>query len=129
MSNSKKRFSIARKEFEDLVFQTIKELPRQFRKRMDNIEIVIEERPSLKILHDLHFNSPKELLGLYHGIPLKKRSTYYGNCLPDRIVLYKENIENSASNKMDLKMQIRNVLFHEIGHHFGLDEDELEEID
>ncbi|MEM2982930.1 MAG: metallopeptidase family protein [Candidatus Bathyarchaeia archaeon] len=129
MRYKKGLFSRGIKEFEELVFQAMKELPRPFRRKMENVEIVIEDRPSPEILDDLKLNSPRELLGLYQGIPLNARPGYYGNCLPDRIVLFKENIEYGARDEEELKMAIKDVLFHEIGHYFGLQEDELEDID
>lgn len=103
----------------------MKELPPPFRRKMKNIEIVIEDMPPRDLLNKLGIASPGNLLGLYQGIPLTSRHAFYGNVLPDRIVLFKENIESRVSSKEELKPIIRDVLLHEIGHYFGLDEKEL----
>ena len=125
MYRKAKRPITDRTEFEGLVIEALKGLPRAFRKKMKNIEIVIEDRPQGAMLRGLDVHSPRDLLGLYQGVPLTARHAYYGNVLPDRIVLFKENIEFRADSKGALKERIREVLLHEIGHYFGLSEDEL----
>jgi len=67
------------------------------------------------------------LLGLYHGIPQSERGSWYGNMLPDRIVIYQRPIEAVARNRREIQKEIRITLMHEIGHHFGLGEEELSE--
>lgn len=67
------------------------------------------------------------LFGLYTGIPLTKRSSSYGMVLPDKITLYQRTIEEGCRTKQEVQAQIRTTLLHEIGHHFGLSEDELEQ--
>jgi predicted Zn-dependent protease with MMP-like domain len=102
--------------FERLVKEALAELPDLFRKKLENLEIVVEELP------------PRQsgLLGLYQGVPLKRRGVFYGNILPDKITLYKANIEQIALQRREpLQDWIRRVLFHEIGHHFGFDEESI----
>ena len=107
-------------DFREMVFAALKELPRPFRDKLRNIDVVVEEMPP----------TGKALLGLYQGVPLKKRSIFYGNILPDKITLYKRNIERMAQLTGEpLKEWIERVLFHEIGHHFGFDEDSLRELE
>ncbi len=120
-----KRGLVDRTEFEGLVIEAMKELPPAFRRKMKNIEIVIEDMPTRDLLNKLGITSPGNLLGLYQGIPLTSRHAFYGNVLPDKITLFKENIESRAASKGELKSIIRDVLLHEIGHYFGLDEKEL----
>jgi predicted Zn-dependent protease with MMP-like domain len=117
---------IDRDGFGDMVIQAMKELPPAFRRKMKNIEIVIEDLPGRDLLLELGITSPKNLLGIYQGVPLTSRHAFYGNVLPDRIVLFKESIEFKAISKRNLKPVIRDVLLHEIGHYFGLDEKELD---
>jgi predicted Zn-dependent protease with MMP-like domain len=64
-------------------------------------------------------------LGLYRGIPLKKRGVWYNAALPDKITLYKNTIEEMCRNETEIKRRIKDVLYHEIGHHFGLTEEQL----
>ena len=73
-------------------------------------------------------DDPTELLGLYHGTPLTERSIEEGFSMPDRIVLYQRNIEDMCETKDEVIEEIRTTVLHEIGHHFGLDEDDLEEL-
>ena len=102
-------------EFERVVRDSVKILPKVLRDRLDNIDIVIEDAPIVQ----------KSLLGLYQGVPLKNRSHWYGNVLPDKITLYKDNIERVSRGEQDMKEWIRKVVIHEIGHHFGFGEEEL----
>ncbi len=117
---------IDRDEFEDMVIRAMKELPPAFRRKIKNVEIVIEDMPSRDLLLELGITSPRNLLGIYQGVPLTSRHAFYGNVLPDRIALFKENIEFKSISKRNLKSVIRDVLLHEIGHYFGLDEKELD---
>jgi predicted Zn-dependent protease with MMP-like domain len=102
-------------EFEQVVRESVRTLPRFLRDRLSNIDIVVEDAPILQ----------KSLLGLYQGVPLKKRSHWYGNVLPDKITLYKNNIERVSRGEQDMRKWIRKVVIHEIGHHFGFGEEEL----
>ncbi|MBN2620895.1 metallopeptidase family protein [candidate division WOR-3 bacterium] len=102
-------------EFEQTVRDAVKELPKLLRDKMDNIDIVIEDEPVMQ----------KSLLGLYQGVPLKKRSHWYGNVMPDKITLFKDNIERVSIGEGNMKEWIRKVIIHEIGHHFGFGEEEL----
>ncbi len=104
-----------REEFEKLVRQEIRRLPKVFVKRLENVEIVIEDEPI----------EQKSLLGLYQGVPLKRRGIWYGNVLPDKITLFKNNIERISSSDQKIEELINKVLIHEIGHHFGFDEEDL----
>jgi len=107
-----------REEFEKVVKEALKKLPKIFRKKLENIEIVIEDEP---VVH-------KSLLGLYQGIPLKKRGFWYGNVMPDKITLFKDNIERLSRSEEDIKEWINKVLIHEIGHYFGFGEEDLRKI-
>ena len=109
-----------------MVIRAMKELPPAFRRKIKNVEIVIEDMPSRDLLLELGITSPRNLLGIYQGVPLTSRHAFYGNVLPDRIALFKENIEFKAISKRNLKSVITDVLLHEIGHYFGLDEKELD---
>ncbi|HEC78053.1 MAG TPA: metallopeptidase family protein [candidate division WOR-3 bacterium] len=104
-----------REIFEKVVIDVIDSLPRFLREKLENLEIVIEDE----------YIEKKSLLGLYQGVPLKKRGAWYGNVLPDKIILFKNNIERLSRNEDELKEWIRRVVIHEIGHYFGFGEEEL----
>jgi predicted Zn-dependent protease with MMP-like domain len=69
------------------------------------------------------------LLGLYQGIPLDRRGFYYGNVLPDKITLFKNSIESTCRSKEEVEKKVREVVIHEVGHYFGLDDERLEELE
>ncbi len=117
--------SMERKEFERLVLRAIKELPEKFRKKLENIEIVVEDRPETATLIECQISPPITLLGLYQGVPLKKRGPWYGNVLPDKITIYQKNIGSFCRSREEIEERVREVVRHEIGHYFGLKEEEL----
>jgi predicted Zn-dependent protease with MMP-like domain len=95
--------------------------------RLANVDIVVRSRPTSEELAMAGTDSGETLFGLYTGIPLTKRSSSYGMVLPDKITLYQRSIEEGCRTKSEIQAQIRTTLLHEIGHHFGLSEDELEQ--
>ncbi|OGL41181.1 MAG: hypothetical protein A3C43_09285 [Candidatus Schekmanbacteria bacterium RIFCSPHIGHO2_02_FULL_38_11] len=115
-------------EFERIVEETILNLPKRFKKRIENLAVVIEDEPSYEILSHLNLKSKKSLLGLYQGIPITKRDSNYCNVLPDKITIFKKPIEALNQEKEKLKDIISKVVIHEIGHYFGMSENDLEQI-
>ncbi len=111
-------------KFEQLVIEAVKDLPKFFKDKMDNISIIIEDFPSLDIQrqtkHGLY-----GILGIYQGVPFPKRNHWYGNVLPDRIIIYQKPIEKLAKTEFEIKEQVRKTVMHEIGHYYGLSEHEL----
>ena len=81
--------------------------------------------PSSEDLEEMGIDDPAELLGLYHGTPLTERSVEFAGALPDRITIYQRNIERICRSRREIVEEIRTTVLHEIGHHFGLDEDDL----
>ena len=118
---------MSRAEFERLVAQAVQSLPRKFLTRLKNVEVVVEDEPTDDDLELAEIEPGGTLLGLYQGVPQTDRGTWYGNMLPDRIVIYQRPIEASARDRRDVRKEIRITLMHEIGHHFGLGEDTLSE--
>ena len=116
---------IEKNKFEKLVAEAIDGLPEKFQRRMNNINIAVEDRPSRDILRKQGIKSPMTLLGLYQGVPLKRRGVYYSNVLPDMITIYQEPIEMLCRNENSVKERVREVVMHELGHHFGMTEEEL----
>lgn len=113
--------------FEQIVERTFDRLPENFRAAIENVGIFIEDYPAEELVRQLHLPSKHHLLGLYQGIPLTRRGTWYGMSPipPDRITLYKNNIEPACSTDQEVEGKIYEVLIHEIGHYFGMNEEEI----
>jgi len=116
-------------EFEALAVEALSRLPERFAKKLENIDIVVEDEPSRNLLREMHVGRDGTLLGLYQGVPLSRRGFYYGNVLPDRIVLYIGPILREGGNAEDIADRVRSVVIHEIGHYFGLSDEELRELE
>jgi predicted Zn-dependent protease with MMP-like domain len=107
-----------RKRFDRLVEQALERLPEVFRKKLTNVAIIVEDRPPRE------FGREDLLMGLFHGVPLTNKSTFYATP-PDRVYLYQKNIEAVCSTDEEIRREIRDTLLHELGHYFGLSEDDL----
>ena len=107
-----------RTRFEELVEQALDDLPEAFREKLTNVAIMVEDLPP---------EEPRRgglPLGLFHGIPRTEKSIFFSSP-PDRIFLYQRNIEAVCRSEAEVRRQIRATLLHEVGHYFGLSEDEL----
>jgi len=120
---------LTREEFEELVVLALKRLPKFFKKKMKNVDVVVEDRASRDLLSEVDLRSPFELLGLYQGVPLDRRGFYYGNVLPDKITLFQTPIESMYQTKEEIEEKVREVVIHEVGHYFGLDDERLRELE
>jgi predicted Zn-dependent protease with MMP-like domain len=109
-----------RERFEELAAQALDELPTWVRDRMENVEILVEDRPPRGEPH---------LLGRYHGIPLTQRGTHYAGVLPDTITLYRRTIESTARDEDELRAAIVHTIEHEVAHFFGISDARLREMD
>lgn len=113
-------------EFGALVAEAIENLPDEFRRYLQDVVVDIEDFPDARTVRRMGRGSRRGLLGLYHGVPLTHRSVEHSGRLPDRITLYKHNIEDACDTPEEIVEQIRKTVLHEVGHHFGLEEDDLE---
>ncbi len=111
-------------QFRILVQEAIDSLPDEFAKRIDNVAILVEDQPSLQELRRLGLPPWGLLFGLYQGIPVTKRQNYSG-VLPDKITIYRDSILRVANTEEQIRAQVRATVIHEIGHHFGLSDEEL----
>src|SRR5690606_7463360 len=118
-----------RDAFLKLVDEALASIPRRFRDAMTNIAIVVEDEPTDEQLADAGIEPPDTLLGLYEGIPLTERQWAHGNTLPDKITLFQGPIEDVSEDEDDMVVAIGETLIHEIGHYFGLSEEEIEAIE
>ena len=118
-----------RERFEQLVEKALAEIPKKFRKLLDNLAVIVEEEPRKDIYKNTRTSPLAKILGTYHGIPFKHRGPFYGNYPPDMIVIYQKTIEETCTSEEDIQKKIREVVFHEVGHYFGLTEEELRDIE
>ena len=117
---------MTREKFEDVAEEVFESLPILFGEKIDNVHISVEDYPSEELMHQMH-GSKTTLLGLYQGIPLTHRGTWYGMSptTPDKISLYQANIEAVCKNDKEVAERIKEVLLHELGHYFGMSESEI----
>lgn len=113
-----------REEFEKVVTAVIESLPQKFAKQLENVEVVIEEWPSQVDLQGAGLRASSLLFGLYQGVPKTKRGIYY-SALPDKITIFAGSIFSVAKDEEDAKRIIKSTVLHEIGHHFGMSEEEI----
>lgn len=118
---------VTRKEFESLVEDSLEMLPHHFKLALDNVEIIVEDVPGDEDLDRSESYEKRSLLGLYTGIPLTERGAWYGMTpvTPDRIQIFQRNIERICNSREELRYQVLTTVFHELGHYFGMDEDEI----
>jgi predicted Zn-dependent protease with MMP-like domain len=118
---------MTREEFEQITQESFDLLPARFRGAIENVHIVVEDTDDETARKRAGVRRGSMLLGLYEGIPLNKRTVDYGvyPVLPDRITLYQRNIESVARTNAEIRDAIRDVLIHEIGHYFGMSEQEI----
>ena len=111
------------REFEQLVEQALGELPERFASLLENVAIVVEEEPSDEDL-DVLDDDAGELLGIYRGVPLTERS-YDSMRLPDQVAIFRGPILRVARSRGDAVTEIRDTVIHELGHYFGLDDEDM----
>jgi predicted Zn-dependent protease with MMP-like domain len=120
---------VTREEFDRLVEEALREIPKRFRKAMHNVAVVVEQEPPPELLDELEIPPGDTLLGLYQGTPLTERSWGHGNSLPDRISIYQGPIEDACDDEEEIRDCIAETVIHEFGHYFGMSEEQIEEIE
>jgi predicted Zn-dependent protease with MMP-like domain len=120
---------MTREHFLRLVDEALASIPPDFREAMQNIAVVVEDEPTAAQLAEVDIEPPDSLLGLYQGTPLTERQWAHGNVLPDKVTLFQRIIEEESESEDDVIVAIGETLIHEIGHYFGLSEEEIEEIE
>lgn len=118
-----------RRDFEQAIREALELFPQVLREKMENVEIILEDWPQASIRKEMGLASRYDLLGLYQGVPRPARNSHYSAVLPDMITLYRGPIEDISRDKDELRRQIREVLYHEIGHFYGYSEEELERLE
>lgn len=120
--------SLTRSKFQSVVKSAIEALPKEIRNKMQNIAVVVEGLPPPEVVNKMGLRSPYDLLGLYQGVSLARRGFYYGNVLPDKITIYQKAVEAHCKSTKEMMKRIQEVVLHEIGHFFGLSEEQLIEV-
>jgi len=118
-----------REKFEALVARAIDSLPPEFQRKLENVDIVVENWPTRGQLRQVKHSHPTQLLGLYQGVPQTRRGRGYGLVLPDKISIFQRPIEAQCRFDDEIETKIEEVVRHEIAHHFGLDEKTLRKIE
>lgn len=116
-------------EFENLVKKAVEDLPKEIRQKLDNVAIVIEERPNEYQLKKVGVRYGGTLLGLYEGVPETAWGKGFGGHLPDKITIFQESIERFAQTPEAIKELVKNVVWHEIAHHFGIGEKRVRKLE
>ncbi len=109
------------KKFEKIVKGAINEIPRRFLGKLNNVDICVEDKPNLSQLGKLKARDNSLIFGLYEGVPQTERRSY-GGVLPDKITIFKNSVEKVAKTKEEIKKVVKKTVWHEIAHHFGMDE-------
>lgn len=118
----KEGYFLNRRTFRLSVEAALLGLPKEFEKRLENVEVLIEDEPPPELCRNLE---TENLFGLYQGVPLSERGQSYSFVLPDRIIIYRKPILQSFRSRAEIIREIRKTVIHEIGHHFGLSEEEI----
>ncbi len=118
-----------REKFEWLVARAVDGLPEEFVTKLENIDVVVEDWPTLAQLAKLGLRRSETLLGLYEGVPLTKRSRHYGLVPPDKITIFQKPIKAKCRYDAEITAEIQRVVRHEIAHHFGIGDARLKQIE
>ena len=121
-------YRVSKQRFAELVEEALRELPEPFAAHLEEVSVEIKDRPSDKQLKDQGLEDDELLLGLYVGHPMTERSVEYSGMLPDAIYVFQEDIELVSRSEKELIQQVRTTVLHEIGHHFGMDENDLDDL-
>ena len=121
-------YHVSKARFEQLVERALAELPPKFAEFLEEVPVEVRPRPTVKQLKSVGLNEEHLLLGLYDGLPLTQRSVEHSGVRPPVIYIFKEDIEEASDTEAELVEHVRTTVLHEIGHHFGMDEDDLDEL-
>jgi predicted Zn-dependent protease with MMP-like domain len=121
-------YPVSKREFEMLVEQALADLPEPFAEFLEEVPIEIQTRPSKKLLRDIGLEEDQRLMGLYRGVDRTRRSVEDSGRLPDVIYIFQEDHELVCRSRDQLMTEVRKTVLHEIGHHFGLSEEDLDRL-
>jgi predicted Zn-dependent protease with MMP-like domain len=113
------------KDFEEIVKETLDELPEKYAREIDNVGVMVEAWPNWEDYYNARIHPSALLFGLYRGIPKTKRGVYYGGVLPDKIKIFAGPILTVSKSLADAKERIKKTVLHELGHYFGLSDEQI----
>ena len=124
------RLRLSEEEFESVVTEALDGLPDEFAELLENVAVVVEEEPSEEVISSFEDDDPDdphrgEIFGLYQGIPLTERDSFYGAVLPDRISLYRGPLLRHCRSRREAIDEITKTVLHELGHYFGMEEEDM----
>ncbi len=115
---------LSRAAFDKLVAEALDGLPPRFAELLENVAVVVEEEPEPQLLAEMGMGEDEELMGLYLGVPLTERDSQYQS-LPDRVAIYRGPVLRCCGSRRQVVREVRDTVVHELGHYFGLDDDEM----
>jgi predicted Zn-dependent protease with MMP-like domain len=119
---------MTRNEFDKLVGEAIGELPLEFRQRLNNVAVIVEDYPSEELKRQMGIAADDTLFGLYEGVPVTERGFFAEPLYPDRILIFQRAIEDECDSVDEIKEEVKTTIVHEVAHFFGIDDDYLEEL-
>ncbi|NIM04667.1 MAG: hypothetical protein GTO55_01910 [Armatimonadetes bacterium] len=119
---------LSREEFAELVTQALEGVPDEFLEKLQNVYVTVEDNPSAEDYEKAHLPAGVQILGLYHGVPLGRRSPFSPMSMPDRITIFQRPIEARSRSRADIIKQVRRTVLHEIAHHFGISDKRIREL-
>lgn len=114
--------------FDQLITDAMNEMPQSLKNRLSNVSVVVEDRPTSAVLEKLGTMKNRTLLGLFQGIPLTKKSVWQPAVMPEKITIFRKNIENLCRSDEEIKQKIKEVVRHEVAHFVGFTENEIREL-
>ncbi|MBM2832282.1 MAG: putative Zn-dependent protease, minimal metalloprotease (MMP)-like domain [Dehalococcoidia bacterium] len=115
---------MTREKFEELARRAVESLPEEFKLRLENVDILVEDRPTV----EQRGRRGSEILGLYEGVPHTERGENYNLAMPDRITLFQKPIEAMCRSDEEIATEIERTIIHEVAHHFGIDDRQLKKM-
>src|SRR5215468_4617440 len=117
-----------RKAFEELIQKAIQELPQEFRNKLENVAVIVEDYPSEELMRQMDLSPDDTLFGLYEGVPLTERGFFEQPLYPDRILIFQRALKDECDAPEELKEEVKTTIVHEVAHFFGIDDEYLEEL-
>ncbi|MFH0771522.1 MAG: metallopeptidase family protein [Candidatus Omnitrophota bacterium] len=114
-----------RRNFEKIVLEALENMPGVFRRRIENVDFIVEDRPTAEQAKFVDNPAGIMILGMYQGVPLSKRGQFYGMVMPDKITIFKRNVEKICKTEEEIRRTIFHTVQHELAHYFGISDDEL----
>lgn len=121
-------YQVSKQRFAELVEQVLAELPEPFASHLETVRVEIRDRPSRKLLRSLGMSEDELLLGLYQGVNEIDRSVEHSGVMPEVIYIFQEDCEDACDSEEQLVREVRTTVLHELGHHFGMDEEDLDRL-